>query len=93
MLLRMRSTEVPLEFLQATRQRRTLTVDLGANPFLRPPKAITTAGVDEGISWWEDVYCSGESALSYGNMLKEVLRQTCLIRGLDVVGLIYSRST
>lgn len=68
----MHSTEVPLEFLKAMEKRSTLTVELGANPFRRPPKDITTMGVAEAITWWEDVHCSGEGFFRHGRIIQGI---------------------
>lgn len=69
---RIRTAEAPLELLKFLRTRNLFNRSLGwsSNPFVRPPSTVMEMGVDQAISWWDDIQRFGEST---SNKLKMVL--------------------
>lgn len=61
-----------MELLEEFRALRRFgsRVNLGDNPFLRPPRNVLEMGFDQGISWWKDILRFGEGT---SNKLKVVL--------------------
>lgn len=47
-----------------------VTFDLGENPLVRPPQTVMAMGIDQAISWWEDIKRFGEGT---SNKMKMVL--------------------
>ena len=61
-----------MELLEAIKRREVegATFELGENPLMRPPQTIVAMGIDQAISWWEDIQRFGEGT---SNKLKMVL--------------------
>ena len=61
-----------MELLKAIKRRELegATFELGENPLMRPPQTIVAMGIDQAISWWEDIQRFGEGT---SNKLKMVL--------------------
>lgn len=71
-MMQIRTAKAPLELLQLLRTKNLFNSSLGwsTNPFVRPPSTVMEMGVEQAISWWDDIQRFGEGT---SNKLKMVL--------------------